>query len=183
MSLKLFPMSLKRAGTVHLAVVSLAFALPLTFPRPAFAADPAWQSPSPASPDNLSAGFTKSATTALIAIHQSKQNIANVVTRNLPIGYYRPDLAAQAYDQVRQSQLDAITSGDQQAATLLNSYFTKVKTWAEQYKAARQSMDATDTMGENMLAQDSGWQEIESCEKQFNKMLINRVYNGIGSCQ
>jgi hypothetical protein len=162
----------------------LAFILPLAAPSFGFAADPAWQSSSSDSKPGLSKAFTQSATTALIAIHQSKQNIADVVTRNLPSGYYNPNLAAQAYDQVRRSQIAASTDDDQQAATLLNSYFTKVKTWAEQYKTARQSMNATNTMGgQDMLAQDSTWQAIESCEKAFNTMLINRVYNDIPSCQ
>jgi hypothetical protein len=143
----------------------------------------ALQSPSSDHQNGLSAAFTRPATSALIAIHQTKQNIANVVSKNLPLGYYNPDLAAQAYDQVRQSQIAATTNGDQKAATLLGKYFTKVKTWAEQYKVARQSLDATNTMGENMLAQDSGWQAIESCEKAFNTMLVNRVYNEIASCE
>lgn len=125
----------------------------------------------------------QSATSALIAIHQAKQNIATVVTKNLPLAYYNPDLAARAYDQVRQSQIAATTNGDQQAAALLNSYFTNVKTWADKYKADRQSMNATNTMGEDILSDDAGWQAIESCEKAFNTMLANRVYNNIPSCQ
>jgi hypothetical protein len=141
------------------------------------------QTPPSDAQNSLSAAFTKPATSALIAIHQAKQNIANVVAKNLPIGYYNPNLAAQAYDQVRQAQIAATTNGDQQAAALLDKYFTKVKAWAEQYKAARQSMNATRTMGENMLAQDSGWQAIETCEKAFNAMLVNRVYNEIASCE
>jgi hypothetical protein len=44
-------------------------------------------------------------------------------------------------------------------------------------------MNATNTMGENLLAQDPGWHAIESCEKALNAMLLNRVYNNIGSCQ
>jgi hypothetical protein len=169
-----------RIGTVQVAAACLAFTLLLAFPGSG-AADPVWQA-SANSQEGLSKAFTQSATTALIAIHQAKQNIANVVSKNQPIGYYNPNLAAQAYDQVRQSQIAASTGGDQQAATLLNAYFMKVKTWAEQYKAARESMNATNTMGENMLAQDSGWQAIESCEKSFNTMLINRVYNDIPAC-
>jgi hypothetical protein len=162
-------------------VVTLAIAAAGTCAA-AHAQSAALQSPSH-NPNGLSAAFTKPATSALIAIHQAKQNIANVVSKNLPLGYYNPDLAAQAYDQVRQSQIAATTNGDQQAAALLGKYFTKVKTWGEQYKVARQDMDATNTMGENMLAQDSGWQAIESCEKAFNTMLVNRVYNEIASCE
>jgi hypothetical protein len=160
-----------RIGTVQVAAACLAFTLLLAFPGSG-AADPVWQA-SANSQEGLSKAFTQSATTALIAI---------LVSKNQPIGYYNPNLAAQAYDQVRQSQIAASTGGDQQAATLLNAYFMKVKTWAEQYKAARESMNATNTMGENMLAQDSGWQAIESCEKSFNTMLINRVYNDIPAC-
>jgi hypothetical protein len=44
--------------------------------------------------DRLSTAFTQSATSALIAIPQSRQNIATVVEGNLPTGYYNPDLAA-----------------------------------------------------------------------------------------
>ena len=166
------------------ATVCLTFILLLIAPSPGFAAEPARQSSSSDSQDRLSAAFTGPATSALISIHQAKQNIANVVTKNLPLGYYDPKLAAQAYEQVRQSQIAATTNGDQQAATLLNSYFTKVKKWAEGYKAARQSMDATNTIaGPDMLADDSAWQAIESCEKDFNTMLLNRVYDEIASCE
>lgn len=163
-------------------VVTMAVAM-LSSCAATWAQGPAPQSPSSDSQEQLSAPFTKSATSALVAIHQAKQNIANVVSKNLPIGYYDPSLAARAYDQVRQSQIDASTNGDQQAAAQLNSYVTKVKTWAEQYKAARQSMNASRTMGENMLAQDAGWQAVESCEKGLNTMLVNRVYHEIASCR
>jgi hypothetical protein len=185
MKLKYLPVVSKddRAQIILVVAVCLALLLLLILPSSGFAAGPAGQSSSSDSQDDLSAAFTKPATSALIAIHQAKQNIADVVAKNLSIGYYNPNLAAQAYDQVRQSQIAATTNGDQQAATLLNSYFTKVKTWAEQYKAARQSMNATKTMGENMLAQDPGWQAIESCEKGLNTMLMKRVYNNVPSCQ
>lgn len=175
-----------RLATRVLLRAGVSIALLVIVTRIGLAADPALQS-ADSSPDPstlLSDEFRKPATSALIAIHQAKQNIAKVVTKNLPIGYYNPNLAAQAYDQVRQSQIAAQTDGDQQAATLLNSYFTKVRTWAEQYKAARQSMDATNTMaGPEMLADDSDWQAIESCEKAFNAMLDSRVYNAIASCE
>lgn len=143
----------------------------------------AGQSSSSDSQDRLSTAFTQAATSAVIGIHQSKQNIANVVNKNLPSGYYNPNLAAQAYEQVRQAQIVAKTNGDQQAATLLNSYFTKVKSWAEKYKSDRQSMNATNTMGQDVLGQDPEWQAIESCEKGLNTMLTNRVYSDIASCQ
>jgi hypothetical protein len=167
----------RRTGMRKSLAVCLAFALLL------IASSAAALQSSADLQDGLSKEFTQSATTAMIAIHQAKQNIANVVANNRPSGYYNPNLAAQAYDQVRQSQIVARTSGDQQAATLLNSYLTKVKTWAEQYKADRQSLNATNTIGENTLAQDSDWQAIESCEKAFNEMLIVRKYSDIRSCQ
>lgn len=172
------------APPVPMVVLHLVLTFLLIVPSSGVAAGPAWQSTSSDNQSRLSAAFTGSATSALIAIHQAKQNIANVVTKNLPLGYYDPKLAAQAYDQVRQSQIAAKTNGDQQAATLLNSYFTKVRTWAEGYKAARQSMNATDTMGgSEMLAQDSDWQAIESCEKAFNTMLVNRIYTELSACE
>jgi len=166
-----------RARTIQAATVGLTFILLLILPSSGLA------DPSPDSLDRLSTAFTQSATSALIAIYQSKQNIAAVVKRNLPSGYYNPDLAARAYDQVRQSEIAATTNGDQQAAILLNSYFMRVKAWADKYKAARQSMNATNTMGEDPLGQDSDWQAIESCEKALNTMLSKRVYNDIASCQ
>jgi hypothetical protein len=177
-----------KGGAVNRTVVSFVSVLTLAVAAlgacaAAHAQSAGLQSPSSDHQNGLSAAFTKPATSALIAIHQAKQNIANVVSKNLPLGYYNPDLAAQAYDQVRQSQMAATTNGDQQAAALLGKYFTKVKTWAEQYKVARQSLNATKTMGENMLAHDSGWQAIESCEKAFNTMLVNRVYHEIASCE
>ena len=146
-------------------------------------ASPMWQT-SPQDPQTgLSKEFLQPATSALISIHQAKQNIANVISKNLPIGYYDPSLAAQAYDQVRQSQIAATTNGDHQAATLLNSYFAKVKAWADQYKADRESMNASRTMGEDFLSDDTVWQAIQACEKGFNEMLASRAYKDIAECK
>lgn len=175
-------MRIVRQLSFQTVAVCLVFILLLAFADPGFAR-PAWQTSPSDSQDRLSTAFLQEATSALIGIRQSKQNIADVVTKNLPNGYYNPNLAAQAYDQVRQAQIAAKTNGDQQAATLLNSYFMKVKSWAEKYKAARQSMDATTTMGQDFLAQDPQWQAIESCEKGLNTMLMNRVYSDVASCQ
>jgi hypothetical protein len=161
----------------QLAAVCLAFSLI----APGLAA--AWQPPAYDSQEKLSKEFVQPATSALIAIHTSKQNIADVVSKNLPNGFYDPNLAAKAYDQVRQSEIAAHTSGDQKAATLLNSYFTKVKAWADKYKEARQNMNATNTMGEDFLNQDSDWQAIQSCEKAFNTMLTSRAFHDIDSCR
>lgn len=133
--------------------------------------------------DKLSRQFTQSATSAMVSIHQLKQSIATVVSKNLPGGYYNPDLGAQAYEKVRTAQDDATTSGDRQAATLLNSYFMKVKGWGEKYKADRQSMVATNTVRQDMLSQDSDWLTIQACEKALNTLLIDRVYNNISLCQ
>ena len=165
-----------RARTIQAATACLTIILLLILPSSGLAE-------SPDSLDRLSTAFTQSATSALIAIYQSKQNIATVVKRNLPSAYYNPELAVRAYGQVRQSEIAATTNGDQQAAALLNSYFTKVKRWGDKYEAARQAMNATNTIGEDPLANDSDWQAIESCEKAFNTMLLKRVYNDIASCQ
>jgi hypothetical protein len=133
--------------------------------------------------DKLSRQFTQSATSAMVSLHQVKQNIATVLEKNLPGGYYDPNLAARAYENVRTAQTDATTNGDQQTATLLDAYFTKVKTWAEKYKAARQSMNATRTMGEDFLTDDPEWQAINTCEKALNTLLTQGVYHEIRSCQ
>jgi hypothetical protein len=133
--------------------------------------------------DKLSRQFTQSATSAMVSIHQVKQSISTILTKNLPSGYYDPALGAQAYEKVRTAQVDATTNGDQQAAILLNSYFTKLKDWAEKHKSDRQSMNATNTMGQDWLSQDSDWQTIEACEKALNTVLIDRVYKNIPSCQ
>jgi hypothetical protein len=133
--------------------------------------------------NKLSPKFTQAAISAMVSIHQAKQNIATVVTRNLPSGYYNPSYAAQAYEQVNVAQVDATTNGDQQAATLLSDYFNNVKSWAENYKAQRESMNATTTMGQDFLKQDPKWQNIESCEKAMNSMLTSREYTEIFACE
>lgn len=144
---------------------------------------PGWRVQDASSQQKLSKGFMDAATTALVSIHTAKQNILNIVQNNLPSGYYNPRLATTAYEQMRQAQIAATTDGDQQAAALLDSYWQKVKAWADKYKEARQSMNATDTMNKNDIAQDPDLQAIDACEKGFNNMLISRVYNEIPSCQ
>ena len=141
------------------------------------------QDAAPGAGSMLSSQFTQSATSALVGIHQAKQNIATVLTKNLPNAYYNPDLAARAYEQVRTAQVGATTDGDKDAALLLNSYFMKVKNWADKYKEARRSMNATRTMGEDFLREDTDWQAIETCEKALNNVLIHRAYNDVPSCR
>jgi hypothetical protein len=119
----------------------------------------------------------------MVSIHQLKQSFATLVTKNLPIGYYSPNVGAQTYEKVRMAQVNTTTDGDQQAAVVLNSYFMKVKRWTEKYKADRQSMDATKTMNQDFLSQDADWLTIQACESALNIMLADRSYNNIPLCQ
>src|SRR4051794_5201858 len=82
----------------------------------------------------LSRQFTQSATSTMVSLHNVKQNAARILERNLPSGYYDHQLSAQAYENLRAAETNASTQGDQQTAGLLNSYFTKVKSWLEKYK-------------------------------------------------
>jgi hypothetical protein len=165
------------------AVISRATVLTLLM-IPCLETDAAtWQSQSVDSQEIMSREFLQSASSALVAIHQAKENIATLVSKNLPNSYYDPRLASHAYDQVRQSQIAATTHGDQQAATLLNSYFGKVKAWADQHKEDRQSLNATRTMGEDSLANDDDWQTIQACEKGLNQMLMSRSYTDVRECR
>ena len=138
---------------------------------------------SSAANEGLSKEFTQSAISAMVSIHQVKDNIATVVAKNLPNGYYDPSLAAQAYEKLRIAETSTSTYGDQQTATLLTSYFTKVKNWAEKYKADRQSLNATRTMSHDVLGQDSDWHSIDACEKALNRLLTDRTYIPVRSCQ
>jgi len=134
------------------------------------------------SPDKLSRQFTHSATSAMVSIHQVKQSAARILESNLPSGYYDPRLSAKAYEDLRAAETNATTTGDHQTATLLNSYFTKVKSWLEKYKEQRKDMNATRTMGEDFLADDPDWHAINTCEKALNSVLTNGSYAEIRSC-
>jgi hypothetical protein len=133
--------------------------------------------------DQLSGKFVQSATVALVSIRDVKQNIATVLSKNLPSGYYDPKLGTDAYEKVRLADVSATTNGDQQAAKLLDTYFAKVKTWAESYKTDRANMNANRTMGEDFLSDDSVYQAIQACEKAYNTMLVNRSYLEIAECR
>jgi hypothetical protein len=141
------------------------------------------QNPDAANGDALSREFNQSAISAMVSIHQAKDHMATVISKNLPGAFYDPGLAAEAYEKVRMAEVSATTTGDQQTASLLTSYFTKIKNWADKYKADRQNMNATRTMTHDLLAKDSEWQSIEACEKALNTLLVNRTYAPIGSCQ
>lgn len=132
--------------------------------------------------NGLSKQFTQSAITAMASIHQVKESIATVVAKNLPGAYYNPRLGSQADLDVRSAQLQATTSADQEAATLLNSYFNKVRNWGLKYKSARESMNGTQTIDEKFLENDSEWQAIETCEKGLNAVLTARTYSNVPSC-
>jgi hypothetical protein len=141
------------------------------------------QQPNPRPQDQLTTQFTQNANSALVSIHKTKQNIAMVVTKNLPTFYYDPNLAANAYEQVRAADLSATSNGDRQTSTLLASYFAKVRGWAQKYKADRESMNATTTVGEDFLDNDPDWQAIETCEKALNALLVSRAYSDVSSCR
>lgn len=147
-------------------------------------ATPHWQAQVADSSQKLSKAFMDAATQALVSIHSVKQSVLNIVENNLPTatGYFDPKLATTAYEQLRQAQIAAKTSGDQQAATLLGNYFQQVKAWADKYKDARQSMDADNTMNRSDITQDPQLQTLNACEKGLNSMLISRVYRNVDSC-
>jgi hypothetical protein len=132
--------------------------------------------------NGLSKQFMQSAITAMASIHQVKESIATVVAKNLPGAYYNPHLGSQAELDVRTAQLHATTSADQQAATLLDSYFNKVRNWGLKYKSARESMNGTKTIDEKFLENDSEWQSIGACEKGLNAMLTARTYSNVPAC-
>lgn len=132
--------------------------------------------------NGLSKQFTQSAITAMVSVHQVKESIATVVAKNLPGAYYNPHLGSQAELDVRTAQLQATTNADQQVATLLDSYFNKVRNWGLKYKSARESMNGTKTIDEKFLENDSEWQAIEACEKGLNTVLTARTYSNVPSC-
>jgi hypothetical protein len=140
------------------------------------------QNSSANAPEGLSRQFKHSANSAMVSIHQVKQNVARILESNLPTGYYDPQLSAKAYENVRAAETNATTHGDQQTAVLLSSYFTKVKSWVEKYKQQRQDMNATRTMGEDFLGDDPDWQAINTCEKELNSLLTSGTYSEIRSC-
>jgi hypothetical protein len=151
----------------------------------ALLATPLWQGQVADSSPKLSKGFMDAATRALVSIHSVKQSVLNIVENNLPTGsgYFDPKLGTTAYEQLRQAQIAATTSGDQQASTLLGNYFQQVKAWADKYKEARQSMDATNTMNRSDITEDPQLQGLDACEKGLNSMLISGVYSDVDSCQ
>jgi hypothetical protein len=131
----------------------------------------------------LSREYAEQATSALASIHTWKGNMVDVIARHLPSGYYDRNLGVRAYESTSQSQIKAKTDGDHQAASLFDSYFKKVQAWGEKHKAARQTMDASGTMGENDVSDDPDLQTIDACEKALNAMLKKGVSGDAPSCQ
>jgi len=167
-------------GTRRSLAFEVVFVMSLTL-----LATPLLQAQVADSSQKLSKGFMDAGTQALASIHSVKQRVLTIVENNLPAasGNFDPQLGTAAYEKVRQAQIAATTSGDQQSATLLGNYFKQVKAWADKYKEARQSMDATNTMNRSDITQDPQLQMLDACEKGLNSMLISGTYSSVDSCQ
>jgi hypothetical protein len=132
----------------------------------------------------LSRDFVLSATGALARLHSVKQNMVEVNSSRMPGVEYNKDLAVQAYEKIREAQVNAKSSGDQSTADMLTSYAKRLQGWGEQYRSARESMDASKTMGEDEVRNDPDLQTMDECERGLAAALKRGSYTEeIRSCR
>lgn len=131
----------------------------------------------------LSQEFTNAALGELAQMREWKGAIETMIAMQIPVtGTYLQDYHARAEEGLRFASVAATTPSDHSAYQLLQSGFNTLANWADSAVANRQALNATRTLGENVLKNDPVLEKISNCGKFLSSMLVSGNYSDSPSC-
>jgi hypothetical protein len=135
------------------------------------------------SPEGLSKEFANAAFADLAQMREWKGAIETMITFRVPVtGTYLQDYHDRAEEGLRLANVAASNPSDHNAYQLLQNGFTTLAHWAGNAVAARQALNATRTLGPDVLQNDPVLEKISSCSKFLSTMLVSGSFADDPSC-
>ena len=131
----------------------------------------------------LSKDFARAAIAELAEMREWRGAVGTILTFGVPVvGTWPQDYHDRVETDLAQVAVAASTAGDQDGLQLLRNEFANLSQWASGIVSARQSMDATNTVTPNYLANDPVLAKISSCSNFLSSMLVSGVFADNTSC-
>ena len=156
-------------------------------PQPAEAQAPApeaQQPPQPqAPPGALTRNFASMAISELAEMREWRGAVGTILTYGVPVvGTWPQDYHDRVQANLDQVSVAAATPGDEDAMRLLQSEFANIARWANEVVAARQSLNATNSVRPDALQSDPSLAKIANCSRCLSSMLVSGVFADDSSC-
>jgi hypothetical protein len=172
-------------GSVTLEPNRVVLSFPESHPAEAQTPAPDSQQASqpPAPSGNLSRNFASLAISELAEMREWRGAIGTILTYGVPVvGTWPQDYQYRVRADLDQVSVAASTSGDADALQLLQNEFSNLSQWANGVVAARQSMNATNSVRPDALQNDPNLGKIATCSRFLSSMLVSGTFADDQSC-
>ena len=134
-------------------------------------------------PETMSRDFASGGLAAVALMRDWRVSIELLISFHLPVtGTYFQDAEDRAQQGLAQAGVLATTGPDHSAYQLLQNEFVILKLWADDAIATASRLDATRTMGPDVLKNDTQRQKIADCGNALGSMLVGLRFTDIPSC-
>ena len=156
-------------------------------PQPVEAQAPAQETQQPAQPQapsgSLTRNFASLAISELAEMREWRGAVGTILTYGVPVvGTWPQDYHDRVQANLDQVSVAASTAGDEDAMRLLQNEFSNVARWTNDVVAARQSMNATNSVRPDALQSDPALAKIANCSRFLSSMLVSGTFADDQSC-
>jgi hypothetical protein len=134
-------------------------------------------------PAGLSKSFASAALGDLALMREWKTAVETMITFRVPVtGSWLQDYHDHAKEALQGAGVQAANPIDQKAFELLQHEFNALAGWAGGAVADRQALNATRTLGPDVLQNDQALQKINSCAQFLGAMLASGNFSDNPAC-
>lgn len=131
----------------------------------------------------LSKEFASTALGDLALMREWKTAVETMITFRVPVtGTWLQDYHDHAEEALKAASVAASNPLDQNALQLLQNEFNTLSDWAGNAIAARQALNATRTLGPDVLQNDPVLQKINSCSNFLGGLLVSGNFTDNPAC-
>jgi hypothetical protein len=132
----------------------------------------------------LSADFQRTAIAALSEMREYKGVMEGVVQSGTPVsGHWIQNYETHAQAAMAQTAAAASSEVDHRVLALLQNGWGQLESWAHGVAADRKAMNATRSMSENALANDSALAKITECGGALSQVVTSGTFSEVASCR
>jgi hypothetical protein len=134
-------------------------------------------------PPGLSRNFASLAIAELAEMREWRGAVGTILAYGVPVaGTWPQDYHDRVDANLRQVGVAATTAADEEAMQLLQNEFSNLTRWANDVVTTRQSLNATKTVGENVVQSDQSLAKISNCSRFLSSMLVSGIFSDDQSC-
>ncbi|MBI2817075.1 MAG: hypothetical protein HYX72_09055 [Acidobacteria bacterium] len=131
----------------------------------------------------LSKEFASAALGSLALMREWKSAVETMITFRVPVtGTWLQDYHDRAEEALKMASVAASNPLDQNTLQLLQNEFSTLSGWAGSAIAARQALNATRTLGPDVLQNDQVLQKINTCSNFLGGLLVSGNFSDNPAC-